>query len=752
MNNPNRALLISAFSGMVCLSFVSGLYATIASDILALTGNRQTRVVWCRSISSSNGEFGAGNWDIVTFSTATGQETVILGSGPFISPKITHDGQRIVYVRSKGGTNSDLRIVDWNGANDKLISADAAIGCLWYDEVSGKEYAFATTGSGCNERMFSTSAPLYKINLADATDRTQIPIHGAGYPAYGSDQLSPQWLSISRDGTHLAGSFPWTGTLSNAANYGGGIINIANGVFTSFRTYGCWTSTPPDNSYRFVIYPVDSHDRWKVISADQSSSHIVYLGPPEFNGTHGTYEARFAVNDPGFVTVSTPRCFDGSFCPEKSRACLMKIDANITSVTGHVFVSAGGNYRGDIYPCAWIDPGTAPAQPAIAINPTALSYSATAGGADPASQTVTVTNSGAGTLTAVNISKKRAWLAVTLSGSGNTQTVTNAIALGTLAAGTYRDTVTVSGGGASNSATYIVTLTVVQQPLALSAIMLSPDSAAIAPNTAALFSAQCKDQNGNPFAAIVNWKVTGGGAVSHAAGAAAAVSDTCSFISNGTVGTFRVIAYNGAVADTAPVRVSSDLIRAITVTAPASGSRFAVGNVMNIQWTATSNIAGVVIKLTTDKGRHWGSIVNQALPIAPGTYAWTVTSTIPSVIVTDPDISTISDSVTIRVIDYFGADTYGQTTNISIRGGMTAQSSPTAPRNARLIVDERGISVPWSGPWRIALCDIRGRCPYSINGTQAGTFRLDAARPAPGTYTLIFTSAAHTFAQRICLR
>jgi hypothetical protein len=122
------------------------------------------------------------------------------------------------------------------------------------------------------------------------------------------------------------------------------------------------------------------------------------------------------------------------------------------------------------------------------------------------------------------------------------------------------------------------------------------------------------------------------------------------------------------------------------------------------------------------------------------------------VIVTDPDISTISDSVTIRVIDYFGADTYGQTTNISIRGGMTAQSSPTAPRNARLIVDERGISVPWSGPWRIALCDIRGRCPYSINGTQAGTFRLDAARPAPGTYTLIFTSAAHTFAQRICLR
>ncbi|GAG29765.1 unnamed protein product, partial [marine sediment metagenome] len=53
------------------------------------------------------------------------------------------------------------------------------------------------------------------------------------------------------------------------------------------------------------------------------------------------------------------------------------------------------------------------------------------------------------------------WLTVTQSGSGNSQTLTNSVTLGSLTQGTYTCTVSVAAVGASNSPkSYIVTLVV----------------------------------------------------------------------------------------------------------------------------------------------------------------------------------------------------------------------------------------------------------------------------------------------------
>lgn len=88
--------------------------------------------------------------------------------------------------------------------------------------------------------------------------------------------------------------------------------------------------------------------------------------------------------------------------------------------------------------------------PAISLSPTAIAFSATQGGSNPAARTVSIANSGTGTLN-WSVSTTSGWLLLSpTSGSApDSFTVTPIIA--GLAAGTYSTTVTVAGTGTGNS-------------------------------------------------------------------------------------------------------------------------------------------------------------------------------------------------------------------------------------------------------------------------------------------------------------
>ena len=103
--------------------------------------------------------------------------------------------------------------------------------------------------------------------------------------------------------------------------------------------------------------------------------------------------------------------------------------------------------------------------PTISLSPTSLTFSANVGGGNPASQNVTVSNSGGGTLatptTQINYGSGSGWLSVQVQGSSAPFTLVTQPATGSLAAGTYTATVNVSSTGASNTPqSYTVTFTV----------------------------------------------------------------------------------------------------------------------------------------------------------------------------------------------------------------------------------------------------------------------------------------------------
>jgi len=105
---------------------------------------------------------------------------------------------------------------------------------------------------------------------------------------------------------------------------------------------------------------------------------------------------------------------------------------------------------------------TVPVPPAIGVSPTSLSFTATRGGADPATQTLSISNTGGGTLNWTAIDNVPWLTLLTLlgqaSGTGNS-VVTVSVSTGTMGVGTYTGSITLSATGAS-SVTVPVTFTI----------------------------------------------------------------------------------------------------------------------------------------------------------------------------------------------------------------------------------------------------------------------------------------------------
>ena len=120
--------------------------------------------------------------------------------------------------------------------------------------------------------------------------------------------------------------------------------------------------------------------------------------------------------------------------------------------------------------------------PSISLSGTNLSYSAPEGGANPASQFITITNGGGGTLSGLSIGTitygagATGWLqAPNLSGTTAPATLTAQPVTGALPAGTYTATIPVQSGVATNSPQNLtVTFTVTPSPaIALSSATLT---------------------------------------------------------------------------------------------------------------------------------------------------------------------------------------------------------------------------------------------------------------------------------------
>ena len=144
---------------------------------------------------------------------------------------------------------------------------------------------------------------------------------------------------------------------------------------------------------------------------------------------------------------------------------------------GRTYVVATSAARSSVRDSALVVVSASPVA-TISLAPASVTFTATAGGASPASQAVAVTNSGVGALGGLSVSaiqyqatQPTGWLAATLGGTSAPATLTLQASTGSLGAGTYTATVVIASAQAANTPQSVtVTFTVSTGP----AIGLSP--------------------------------------------------------------------------------------------------------------------------------------------------------------------------------------------------------------------------------------------------------------------------------------
>lgn len=341
----------------------------------------------------------------------------------------------------------------------------------------------------------------------------------------------------------------------------------------------------------------------------------------------------------------------------------------------------------------WLGAFDNTAQPEIALDKSSLAFNAS--GSDPAPQTVTVTNSGSGTLGTVVADDDAGWLVVTVGGEGNTQTLTNTCSVAGLAAGAYHATVTVSGGGTDVAKNYAVTLN-------LGTTVAAPDGiSARSPNDGeAIITWNDNSDNETGFviersADTLTWETVGQ--------VAAGTTEYVDAVPQDGTYYYRVRAVkdteSSGYSQVAPVIVSTSV--SLTLTSPTGGEVLNGGSTHFITWQSVAT-GDVNLYYSTNDGETWHKINTtgaiQSTQDVWENYPWTVPN--------EPTTTAL-----VKVSDYGDDATYSQS------GAFTIVSVAVTPRGA--------MSAQGTGLRRIAVQPDRRSIRFDLGAVHTGRAAID---------------------------
>ena len=195
----------------------------------------------------------------------------------------------------------------------------------------------------------------------------------------------------------------------------------------------------------------------------------------------------------------------------------------------------------------------------VQLTPTSLTFNATSGGANPAPQNLSISNTGGGTLNFTAASDS-AWLTVAPGSGTAPATLQVSATVGSPPPGTYYGHITVTASGAQGSPTAITVTFIVAAPAAV-IVSVQPTSASVAVNQQQPFSATVQ----NATNTSVTWSVSGTG---------------CSGAACGTISTNGLYTAPGTVPSPASVSVKATSVQdttksasaAVTITPSSSGA------------------------------------------------------------------------------------------------------------------------------------------------------------------------------------
>ena len=291
--------------------------------------------------------------------------------------------------------------------------------------------------------------------------------------------------------------------------------------------------------------------------------------------------------------------------------------------------------------------GGTPAQPALSVSKTSLSFAGTQGGADPAPQTFDVTNAGTGSLN-FTASESASWLAVSPASGAAPSTVTATPSIAGLAPGTYTAPVTIAAAGATGSPKTVDVSLTVNPPAPVLAV--APASLSFTATAGGANPAAQTVNVTNGGGGTLNWTAsdnqtwlgvspvsgTAPGAVSVSVNstglAAGTYTGTVTVTAAGASGSPKTVAVSLTVNPATPVLAVAPTSLAFTATAGGANPAAQTVNVTNggggtLNWTASDNQTWLGVTPASGTGAGALSVSTNVSGLAAGTYTGTVTVT-----------------------------------------------------------------------------------------------------------------------------
>jgi hypothetical protein len=305
--------------------------------------------------------------------------------------------------------------------------------------------------------------------------------------AYQSGQSSG-WLSASLSGT----TAPATITLSTAAD--GLAVGTYNATLSISSTAGGVTNSPLKVSVTLTVSAVPSTPTISLspasltFAATTGSSNPAAQTVSVANDGTGTLSGlsasvSYSAGPTGWLSAS----LNTSTAPATLTIApsVSGLAAGTYSATVRVASSASGVSNSPQTVGVTLLVSSAASPPKISLSQSAVSFSATAGGSSPGSQSVQITNTGGGTLSGLSAGiayaggQATGWLSASLSSTTATSSLTLIPSIGQLTAGTYSATVSVASTSASvaNSPQSVTVTLTVSAAAAVPTISLSSASA-----------------------------------------------------------------------------------------------------------------------------------------------------------------------------------------------------------------------------------------------------------------------------------
>src|SRR6185436_6279651 len=271
---------------------------------------------------------------------------------------------------------------------------------------------------------------------------------------------------------------------------------------------------------------------------------------------------------------------------------------------------------------------TVTAPPAIGASPTTLSFTATQGGANPAPQTLSISNTGGGTLN-WTANETTPWLTLSTTGGTGNGSITLTATTGSLSVGTTSGTVTLSGGTGATPVTIPITFTIAAAPV--------PPAIGASPTTLSFTATQ---GGANPAPQTLSISNTGGGTLNWTA------NETTPWLTLSTTGGTG----NGSITLTATTGSLSVGTTSGTVTLSGSTGVTPVTIPITFTIAAAPNITLNPSSLTYTATQGAANPTNQtvSLTTSSGTFNWTVNDDVTWLTVS-PASGSSSSTLTVSV-------------------------------------------------------------------------------------------------------